>query len=483
MKKTACQLAAAALALLILCVICRFCFFRTYPMYYHLAPVKLAAAQARGFRIVSADPSVASAGPAEIRDGVLRIPVIPGQRGETTLELQDAEGRSLGFIPVRVTRFQTVYESVSGGFSGDSMAMAASTVFWIFACFIMIRSFCRARGPAFYRHDTIYYAGFALFSGITGLNLFAATLRHLVHPESYSMLELYSALSGASMQFLRLTAPLAVIFAIFMAAGNIALFLRVRPRARNALGLGVSLLLVLGIAAGLRLYSLDFSGSEWEMRIRSALLNTYATVFVYFECMLTGSVICGLISAHHIPSLPRDFIIILGCWFRPDGSLPPLIRGRVDRALAYWRKQRESTGLEAVFVPSGGQGPDESMPEAEAMRRYLLAQGIPEQLILPESASRNTLENMQFSREIILARNPHPRVIFSTTGYHVFRSGVWASLAGLPAEGIGSRTKWWFWPNAFMRETVGLLQKRWKQELLFLGALLAYFLLLTFFVG
>ena len=34
-----------------------------------------------------------------------------------------------------------------------------------------------------------------------------------------------------------------------------------------------------------------------------------------------------------------------------------------------------------------------------------------------------------------------------------------------------------------MRETVGLLQKRWKQELLFLGALLAYFLLLTFFVG
>ena len=354
MKKTACQLAAAALALLILCVICRFCFFRTYPMYYHLAPAKLAAAQARGFRIVSADPSVASAGPAEIRDGVLRIPVIPGQRGETTLELQDAEGRSLGFIPVRVTRFQTVYESVSGGFSGDSMAMVASTVFWIFACFIMIRSFCRARGPAFYRHDTIYYAGFALFSGITGLNLFAATLRHLVHPESYSMLELYSALSGASMQFLRLTAPLAVIFAIFMAAGNIALFLRVRPRARNALGLGVSLLLVLGIAAGLRLYSLDFSGSEWEMRIRSALLNTYATVFVYFECMLTGSVICGLISAHHVPSLPRDFIIILGCWFRPDGSLPPLIRGRVDRALAYWRKQRESTGLEAVFVPSGG---------------------------------------------------------------------------------------------------------------------------------
>ena len=48
-------------------------------------------------------------------------------------------------------------------------------------------------------------------------------------------------------------------------------------------------------------------------------------------------------------------------------------------------------------------------------------------------------------------------------------------MAGLPAEGIGSRTKWWFWPNAFMRETIALLQKRWKQEILLLAVLLVYF--------
>ena len=47
--------------------------------------------------------------------------------------------------------------------------------------------------------------------------------------------------------------------------------------------------------------------------------------------------------------------------------------------------------------------------------------------------------------------------------------------AGLSAEGLGSRTKWWFWPNAFMRETAGLMQKRWKQELLFLFLLIVFF--------
>jgi len=101
------------------------------------------------------------------------------------------------------------------------------------------------------------------------------------------------------------------------------------------------------------------------------------------------------------------------------------------------------------------------------MRRYLLSRSVPGDCILCEDRSASTLQNMRFSRELIEARGGG-RVLFSTTNYHVFRSGVWASDAGLPAEGIGSRTKWWFWPNAFMRECAGLLLARWKQELLLL---------------
>ena len=91
----------------------------------------------------------------------------------------------------------------------------------------------------------------------------------------------------------------------------------------------------------------------------------------------------------------------------------------------------------------------------------------------------NTHENMAFSAEIIRETGPEGKTAFATSNYHVFRSGMLAREAGLEAEGIGSRTKWWFWPNAFMRETAGLLAKRWKQELLFLAALIVFFGLLS----
>ena len=66
-------------------------------------------------------------------------------------------------------------------------------------------------------------------------------------------------------------------------------------------------------------------------------------------------------------------------------------------------------------------------------------------------------------------------MIFVTTNYHVFRSGVWAGLAGLHAEGLGSKTKWWFWPNAFIRECIGLLVKRALPEMIWLVILIVMF--------
>ena len=135
------------------------------------------------------------------------------------------------------------------------------------------------------------------------------------------------------------------------------------------------------------------------------------------------------------------------------------------------------------MIPSGGQGQNESMPEAEAIRRYLVLREIPEELIRVEDQSHNTYENMANSKRIIEAERPDARTVFATTQYHIFRSGLWGNLAGLHAEGVGAKTKWWFWPNAFMRECVGLLQNRWKQELVFLAVLIIFFALLSIVLG
>ena len=225
------------------------------------------------------------------------------------------------------------------------------------------------------------------------------------------------------------------------------------------------------------------NASEWEVRLWNTLCNIYATGFAWFECMLVGAIVCGLKAARHVPDMDADYILILGCRFRRDGTLTPLLRGRVDKAIEFWRRQKEMTGKEAMLVPSGGRGADEPIAEAEAMRRYIDTQGVPSGCVILEDRSRNTYQNMEYSKALIERSGRNAKVVYATTNYHVFRSGVWANLAGLPAEGVGSRMKWWYWPNAFMRECVGLMLNRVPQELLLLAAMVLFFGALSLALG
>ena len=482
MKKAVWEISVCAAVLIVFCLVCRFTFLNTYTAYIHVTGGRAENLRPGGVKMASDAPGVLH-GEVEVHEGYLSMPVHPDHAGEVFLQFQDENGENLNSLYLRVDRFMTVYDPQTGGFTGDSAVMIAITVFWLLVSAIMLRHFSQAKGSDFYAYSTIYYVGFFLFALVTGLVMLNVTIAHLADPAQYSMYSVYSVINSASTRFMLLTMPLVVLFAIAMGVSNIALLRHEKMWLPNMMGLLVSVALILGEGLGWYLFTRDFMGSEWEWRIRQTLENTCATVFVYCECMLAGSIVCGIKAAKHQPEPDKDFIIILGCWFRRDGSLPPLLRGRADRAIAFWREQKEKTGRAARFIPSGGQGKDEPIAEGEALRRYLVDQGIPESLILPETQALNTYQNMDYSKAIIQRVNPQGRTLFATTNYHVFRSGVWASLAGLSAEGVGSRTKWWYWPNAFMREVVGLLKNRWKQEVLFLILLIVFFGVLSMAVG
>ena len=99
------------------------------------------------------------------------------------------------------------------------------------------------------------------------------------------------------------------------------------------------------------------------------------------------------------------------------------------------------------------------------MARYMREQGVPAGEILIEDRSRTTLENLRFSRELIEARGGAAKAAFSTSSYHVYRGGILAAESGWNIDGMGSRTKWYFWPNAFLREFIGLLAARRFQQM------------------
>ncbi|MBO5196692.1 MAG: YdcF family protein [Clostridia bacterium] len=71
-------------------------------------------------------------------------------------------------------------------------------------------------------------------------------------------------------------------------------------------------------------------------------------------------------------------------------------------------QKRLNTALElyessegATIIVSGGQGDNEVRSEAEAMKEYLCERGVPEEKVLMEDKSRNTVQNINYSFEII----------------------------------------------------------------------------------
>ena len=177
----------------------------------------------------------------------------------------------------------------------------------------------------------------------------------------------------------------------------------------------------------------------------------------YLSIIFIGTSIMGAVAIRNKPELDNDFLIILGCYIGKKGKLMPLIRTRLNRAIHFAWEQEIATGKAIRYVPSGGKGKDEIMSEGSAMAMYLLSHGAEDYEILPEKESRNTYENMLFSKRIIDSEMPGAKIAFITTNYHILRSGMLAKKAGLNSEGLASTTKWYFWPNGYIREFIAIL--------------------------
>ena len=328
-----------------------------------------------------------------------------------------------------------------------------------------------------YSYNTIYYMGFSLFFLAVLIMMLTVTVRQLLDPVNFQVHEILHILLNSAKTYMLISFPFILVFSAALCVSNISLIRHEGRRLVNVLGIILSFLLVAG---ELFLFRFDYyvSGSQREVMIHDLIGNLFAACYLYFECMLIGAIVADSIAASYEPEKDKDFLIILGCGFRKDGTPSPLLRGRIDRALDFARSQKAGTGKDLIFVTSGGQGPDEPCSESACMKRYLLQQGISEDQIIEEDRSTDTRENMRFSKEKIWQVNPEGKIAFSTTNYHVFRSGLYARRVKMKAQGMGAKTKWYFWPNASVREFVGLLtDHRLKQALIFTSLTVSYILL------
>lgn len=197
--------------------------------------------------------------------------------------------------------------------------------------------------------------------------------------------------------------------------------------------------------------------------ITMAVYSAYGLMIFYLIHLsqyIVNMILCNLSR----PRKDQDYIIVLGARVR-DGKVTPLLARRIDRAIAFYHKQK-SAGKTPKLVLSGGQGPDEQCSEAEAMQRYALEKGIPAEDILQEARSASTMENFLFSKRI-MDEDSHGQpycCIYATNNYHVLRAGILARKAGLKAVGIGSKTAFYYLPNAILREYIAYLyiHRKWN---------------------
>src|SRR6266699_1164797 len=147
-----------------------------------------------------------------------------------------------------------------------------------------------------------------------------------------------------------------------------------------------------------------------------------------------------------------DFVVVLGSGLTGGDRVPPLLASRLERGRQVYQTLARRRKTSPLLIVSGGKGNDERISEAEAMARYLIERGVPEDHVVREDQSRTTEENLTFSKASMERSQPRYRCIVVTSNYHVFRAAMLARRLGVNGQVTGARTAGYYWPSAMLRE-------------------------------
>lgn len=147
---------------------------------------------------------------------------------------------------------------------------------------------------------------------------------------------------------------------------------------------------------------------------------------------------------------PADVIVVMGA-AAYRGKPSPVLKARLDHALFLYLQ-----GISPRVATTGGAGGDPVFTEAETMRDYLVARGVPSEAIIVEPQSASTVESTAAVGEIMSRMGLRSCVLVSD-GYHIFRSKRMLEergfrVYGSPRPSVPKGTwaeRWLYWRQAF----------------------------------
>ena len=247
---------------------------------------------------------------------------------------------------------------------------------------------------------------------------------------------------------------LALLFALFLVpilliVNGVQLLRREGFAPAHVLSLALGIIVGVGELAML-LYVFALSGKNYS-KLSVGVLFVGESVF-YFSFLVLSFVVYSVFIQIMPHRMNFQYIIIHGCGLAGGERLTRLLSNRVDKAIELYEK----CAVKPVIIPSGGQGADEKISEAQAMKDYLLVRGVPEEHIVLEDLSATTRENLLNSKAIIDARGGAKRVALVSSNYHIYRCVLLARKVGLKCTGIGAKVALYYWPSALIREFIAV---------------------------
>jgi len=214
------------------------------------------------------------------------------------------------------------------------------------------------------------------------------------------------------------------------------MFLVANPTIGFALQAAMSVCLIL--------YAICLPWVSKKLNIILGTLCLIPTIFVLF-LFIYGNV-------SHVDH-SEDVVIVLGAGVNGETVSRPLAH-RLDAAIDYWNQNPDT-----YIVTTGGLGNRATITEAEAMARYLIRRGIPQERVLLEDQSTSTYENLVFAKKILDEHfSGSYRAVLITNDFHIYRAVHTARSIGLDVGHVGAYTDWYTWPVNYLREMLAVIQ-------------------------
>lgn len=244
---------------------------------------------------------------------------------------------------------------------------------------------------------------------------------------------------------------------IFLAlAGAAGLFWFMAPLTVRVLNIGNITGIILSLALlGIALFFAPLG--RWLCRVRSNRFGrgiTSVMAVILGVAVLSGAVLSGFMLTAAMQQPPdHTTVVVLGC--KLNGVQPSLmLERRLEAAKQYLQEHPD-----APCIVSGGQGANEDVSEAQAMKTWLVANGIEESRIYQEDESTNTEENIRNSKRIIEQNGFSTDIAVVTDGFHELRASLIAKKQYLTPYSVPAQTPWFVFSAYYVRELYGLAQQ------------------------